>query len=151
MPEIFTRTLASSSAIPWNFTQWEPQVVVINLGTNDKLNDDEPSVSAHYQRAYVDLILNISAWYRHTQPSFFLACGPISEAYCSYVMNTIEIVSLRYGIPAYFLDQRGILDDSNQCCGHPDSSADVDIAITTAKTIAEVMQWTQLQKADRIF
>ena len=41
MPEIFTRILGSVVGVgnDWNFSDWIPDVVVINLGTNDGLNE----------------------------------------------------------------------------------------------------------------
>lgn len=132
----------------WDFSLWIPDVVVINLGTNDHLNDTNPGdIEAEYQQEYITFVRNISIWYKDANggagPTVFLACGPMSEAYCPYVFNVIDelTVNTKDPLPVYFLDQRKILDSSNQCCGHPDADADQTIADVTIPAIAGKMNW----------
>lgn len=143
MPEIFRRTRASVVADDWNFvsTAWKPNVVVINLGTNDNLNANTAGqLEIDYENTYVDFVRNISMWYQETKPTFFLACGPMSSSYCSYVNNVITKL-LSINIPAVFLDQRNVLNSTNQCCGHPDTVADETLADITIAAITSAMHW----------
>jgi hypothetical protein len=150
IPEVFTRTLASVGELEsmWDFSRWVPNAVVINLGTNDGLDETNPGdIENQYQQEYIEFVRNISAWYSKANggagPTVFLACGPMSEAYCPYVFNVIAelTVNSKEPLPVYFLDQRKILNSTNQCCGHPDADADATIAEVTISVISEKMQW----------
>lgn len=60
--ELYDRTLALSAKPVWDFSKWKPDVVVVNLGTNDfnaKTNPDE----AGWVAAYVDFIKEIRGHY----------------------------------------------------------------------------------------
>jgi hypothetical protein len=143
MPEIYRRTCASVDGDTWNFstTSWKPNVVVINLGTNDNLNANAAGqVEIDYETTYVDFVRNISIWYQDTKPTFFLACGPMSSNYCPYVNNAITKL-VKMNIPAVFLDHRGVLNATNQCCGHPDIDADQTLADLTISAIQSTMHW----------
>lgn len=143
MPEVYQRTLASVSdgMQQWDFTKWVPDAVVINLGTNDNLNDQ--GIADRYEEEYIQFIKNISSFYQPANagagPVFFLACGPMSEAYCPYVMDVIDQLKDDYSV--VFLDQRNLLNSSNQCCGHPDAAADQTIAEVTLPIIRDTMRW----------
>eukprot|EP00602_Paraphysomonas_sp_CaronLab_P004425 CAMPEP_0185034088 /NCGR_PEP_ID=MMETSP1103-20130426/23639_1 /TAXON_ID=36769 /ORGANISM="Paraphysomonas bandaiensis, Strain Caron Lab Isolate" /LENGTH=254 /DNA_ID=CAMNT_0027570601 /DNA_START=554 /DNA_END=1318 /DNA_ORIENTATION=+ len=143
MPEIYTRALASVSGSVWSFDgSWTPDVVVINLGTNDGLDPDSPGIlEEEYQNTYVEFVRNISTWYTPS-PTFFLACGPMSDAYCGYVHNVIyNLTAGDHPLSVHFLDQTGVLDDSNRCCDHPDEGADKILADITLTDISDVMGW----------
>lgn len=146
MPEVFGRTLASvEGERPWNYTLWVPDAVVINLGTNDNLSPTtEGEIEVMYQEQYIQFVRNISSFYQSANgglgPTFFLACGPMSEAYCPYVFNVISALESS-GYPVLFLDQRHVLNSTNQCCGHPDAMADETIAEITAPVIQDALGW----------
>lgn len=145
MPEIFSRTLASLDAPDWDYTSWVPDVVVVNLGTNDRLNGTDPGdAELAYQQTYSDFVLNISRWYGNAQsgssgPVMFLACGPMSEQYCPYVFNVIS--ELENEVPVHFLDHRGVLNSTNTCCNHPDHTADQTMAELTIEALSATMGW----------
>ena len=139
MPEIYTRTLASVDRSDWVYSSWVPDAVVINLGTNDQLQA-QPSIETEYIDTYVNFVRQLYVWYG--EPFVFLACGPMSEAYCDAVLTVIkdlEAVSSEYNI--YFLDQRNVLNSTNQCCGHPDIDADVTLAELTTQYIRDILGW----------
>lgn len=145
MPEIYTRTLLSVPSSDWNYSLWIPDVVVINLGTNDNLNGaSEGTVEQSYVDTYAALIRNISlSYYASRPPVVFLACGPMSEEYCPYVFQVIDILQKENNpnIDVHFLDQRNVLTLNNQCCGHPDAAADITLAELTSTEIASIMKW----------
>lgn len=65
LPEVYDRILASDET-PWDFT-WQPDVVVINLGTNDFSTDNDPSQQL-YTSTYVTFLEHLRAVY----PSAFV-------------------------------------------------------------------------------
>ncbi|MEZ4308194.1 MAG: SGNH/GDSL hydrolase family protein [Polyangiaceae bacterium] len=53
MPELWLRTLTNEPALPWDFTAFVPEAVVVNLGTNDF---SAPVAEADFEGAYVALL-----------------------------------------------------------------------------------------------
>ncbi|MCA9596308.1 MAG: endo-1,4-beta-glucanase [Myxococcales bacterium] len=58
MPELYERILPYSSTPAWDFSKWQPEVVVINLGTNDYSTGGDPT-DKQFTDAYVAFLENI--------------------------------------------------------------------------------------------
>ncbi len=65
MPELYDRIIAGEDTA-WDFS-WQPDVVAINLGTNDFSTDGDPS-EQQYVGAYVDFVTHI----REVNPDAFI-------------------------------------------------------------------------------
>lgn len=74
MPELWTRTMPFTAAPPWDASAWQPDAVVVNLGTNDKRKPIDP---AAWRSAYDRFLDDIRA--RHPAAHIFLAIGPMGE------------------------------------------------------------------------
>lgn len=59
LPELYDRTIPTSGSVTWSF-DWQPDVVIVNLGTNDFSTDNDPSQEL-FVGAYVDLLEQIRA------------------------------------------------------------------------------------------
>jgi lysophospholipase L1-like esterase len=138
MPEIYQRTLATVEQSRWDFSSWIPDAVIVNLGTNDHLPNEPAPVDENFVAAYTDMIETAATRYGKNSTHFFLACGPMSEAYCNEVKNVLSNVA-SVGIHASFLDQRGLIQ--NACCGHPSVADDERIARKSAAFIKKTLQW----------
>ncbi len=57
MPELYARTLPQDASSSWDFS-WQPDVVVINLGTNDFSTDGDPS-EGEFAGAYEAFLADI--------------------------------------------------------------------------------------------
>jgi lysophospholipase L1-like esterase len=73
MPVVYPRTLSKSSTPVWEFTSWVPQVVVVNLGTND-FGTGTP-MRADFVKAYKDFIATLRSHYPVAE--IFCAVGPM--------------------------------------------------------------------------
>jgi len=135
----------------WDFGGWVPDAVVVNLGTNDVASGsyDETEFSS----VYVELAANITRTYG-SGVTLFLACGPMSEAYCGGVQLTLAALdALPVGDPgkpkaAHFLDQTLATLEATTgssvtlgCCGHPTAGDDDAMAQYSAAAIAAAMGW----------
>jgi lysophospholipase L1-like esterase len=69
LPVYYDRTLPERTDSQWNFSQWQPQVVVINLGTNDFSTAVDPT-SAQFSAAYQAFLLHIRSKY----PTALILC-----------------------------------------------------------------------------
>ena len=151
MSDIWKRTLASVPSTnktdvhgtmlqnEWNFSSWSPDVVVINLGTNDELNNRNANIPK-FNETYMALIQDASAMYGE-DTHFFLACGPMSTAYCDNVQWIVQTLTKTTTIKTHFLDQRGFLNGTygKACCGHPSATVDIAMANAGVAVIAKEM------------
>lgn len=88
MPSLYNRTLCADSLPVWDFTSWIPQVVVINLGTNDFSTQPHPDQSV-FQDAYAQLISTVQAHYAGV--TVFCVCGPmIGEPCAGYIEEVVD-------------------------------------------------------------
>ena len=107
---LYDRVLANAGNPKWDFTSWIPDVVVINLGTNDfaRENPDE----AGWVGAYVAFIRQIQA--RYPKAHVYCAVGPmISEwpgarkprsTILGYLAKVVEQANAGGGAPVHFID-----------------------------------------------
>lgn len=144
IPDIFPSTLGTDASSPlWNFSSWVPDAVVINIGTNDKLEMVKPgAMELKYMDVYFDFVLNVSSWYGPAT-HFFLGCGPMSPAYCGYVTKVItRLRTANTALNVHFLDHRNLMNQTNACCNHPNAAlGDVALANVAARFIADTMNW----------
>jgi len=74
MPTVVDRILPAQDGSTWNFALYQPQAVVINLGTNDFSTTVDPT-NAEFEAAYVTLLERVRAAY----PDATILCtvGPL--------------------------------------------------------------------------
>jgi lysophospholipase L1-like esterase len=74
MPAYYDRVLPNRADSHWDFSSWQPQAVVINLGTNDFSTAVDPS-DTDFDTAYVSLLAHL----REVYPDALLLCtvGPL--------------------------------------------------------------------------
>jgi lysophospholipase L1-like esterase len=74
MPLYYGRTLPNRADSAWDFSRYQPQAVVINLGTNDMSTLTDPS-EQEFTSAYVDLLTRVRTAY----PDALILCtvGPL--------------------------------------------------------------------------
>ncbi|MFO0664421.1 MAG: SGNH/GDSL hydrolase family protein [Polyangiaceae bacterium] len=76
VPEMYDRAFAGSSSPKWDFTKWSADVVIVNLGTNDFVKDNNPpNFTAKYE-AFIGQI-------RQNYPNAWIYClnGPMLTYY----------------------------------------------------------------------
>ena len=59
MPDVFGRTLGSDDSTQWDWSTWAPDVLIVNLGTND----GGAAVTPEYEAAYTQLVLDAFTHY----------------------------------------------------------------------------------------
>ena len=107
-PAYWNRTIAVQLEPIYNFTQFVPQGVVINLGNNDYSAEPYPS-QKQFESAYIDLVQTIRKAYG-PEVIFFMVCGPLSASLisCPYVQNVVQIVG-----NSFYIDISGLLTSSD--------------------------------------
>ena len=69
MPTLYDRGVPTDGQSKWDFSQPEPSVVVINLGTNDFSTGDDPSETV-FSDAYSDFLVRLRDYY----PDAWIVC-----------------------------------------------------------------------------
>jgi lysophospholipase L1-like esterase len=73
IPEIYSRILPYNTTNIWNFSQWIPQVVVINMGTND-FSSGVPDKTT-FTNAYANFVKQVRGQYSGAH--IYCALGPM--------------------------------------------------------------------------
>lgn len=93
MPKIYDRAVPSDPGSAWGFA-WQPDVVVINLGTNDFSTDGDPPENV-FVPAYADFLAHLREVYPQ---AFILSVAPsLSGAEATMVAGYLDkVVALRH-------------------------------------------------------
>lgn len=136
-PIYYNRTLATEPDSLWKFSQFTPDAVLINLGTNDCSTPPIPP-EAVFIKGFLDFISVIRSHYRNVP--VFLACGPLlqQDPCCNYVQ---AVTSQLPGVT--YLPMVSILEWPTDygCSGHPNVLGQTKMAKVAIPIISKVMNW----------
>jgi lysophospholipase L1-like esterase len=140
MPVLYLRTLGNSASSRWNFADWNPGAVVINLGTNDFAFGDP---GQDYLNNYVKFVDDMRG--RYPAARIYLALSPM-------LFDELRDTQRRY------LEQvksgRGSKGDTNVAildlpvptdnqwgCGHPNAASHAAIAVVLQQALKADLGW----------
>eukprot|EP01120_Amphizonella_sp_Union-15-10_P011252 TRINITY_DN4723_c0_g1_i1.p1 TRINITY_DN4723_c0_g1~~TRINITY_DN4723_c0_g1_i1.p1 ORF type:complete len:345 (+),score=53.77 TRINITY_DN4723_c0_g1_i1:55-1089(+) len=135
-PALFPYILPTDRTTNWQYSKWVPQVVIINLGTNDYSTEPYPPEDI-FVRGYLNFINLLRSVYNPV-PKFFLVCGPMEgNPSCGYVKNAALQSRETY------VDLMGILQfpEDYGCDYHPSVGGHQKMANKTLPIIKSVMGW----------
>lgn len=152
MPPRFDRVLDTDSVKKWDFKQWIPDAVVINLGTNDYSTLPHPD-KAVFKRQYEQLIEKIAEVYGRIP--VFCVVGPMTNEPCySIVKEVVDDYNLLHkDIRIYFTGiPYGLLNSSTDLGsdGHPSYRGQRKSAASLIPLMANVMKWSYEDKETRL-
>jgi lysophospholipase L1-like esterase len=148
MPRRFNRVFDEKEEPIWNFKQWKPDAVVINLGTNDFSTKPFPDKDA-FESGYENLINEVIKEYGDLP--VFCVVGPMTDEPCySYVKDMVENFRSVYqkknvyfvGIPTYLM----IPDKDLGSDGHPNYSGSRKMAAHVTPVISSILGWDYIGK-----
>jgi lysophospholipase L1-like esterase len=143
MPQRFSRTLDMDDSLSWDFSKWQANAVVINLGTNDFSTEPHPD-KVVFQRTYEELIKQVRVAYG-TVPVFCVV-GPLTDEPChTYVKEVVHNYGLLYndgnvyfiGIPPALLNA----DTDLGADSHPSYRGQQKMADHVIPVVKTVMGW----------
>lgn len=143
MPPRFDRTFDTDSVKKWDFNQWIPDAVVINLGTNDYSTMPHPD-KAVFKRRYEQLIERILEVYGKIP--VFCVVGPMTNEPCySIVKEVVDDFNLIHrDTKVYFTGiPDGLLNNSTDLGsdGHPSYRGQRKSAAYLVPLMANVLKW----------
>jgi hypothetical protein len=133
-PTYYDRTLPSRADSTWTFSSWQPQVVVINLGTNDFSSAVDPTPT--------EFATGYAAFLRHIRGNY---AGALILCTCGPMLGATELKKARDGIDAAIAmvgDARikafdlPIQSGATGCIGHPNVATHqkmADVLVTKLK------------------
>ncbi len=143
MPDRFNRVFDEKELPIWNFSKWKPDVVVINLGTNDFSTQPFPD-KAVFKAGYEKLINEVKKQYGDVP--VFCVVGPMTDEPCySYVKEMVEDFRSVYqrknvyfvGIPTYLMNPEKDLGSDT----HPNYSGQRKMAAHVLSVISSILEW----------
>ena len=143
MPAVYARTLASQSASVWDFSTWQPHVVVINLGTNDASSSGDPGTP--YETAYLAFVRSLRQKYPDT--FFVLTIGPMLDgsnltAIKGHLQNVIKTRSSEGDSKMSFLEfPVQVAADGYGCDWHPSPSTNAKMATLLTAELKARLGW----------
>lgn len=139
LPEIYDRTIATEQEA-WGFG-WQPDVVVINLGTNDFSTDNDPS-QALFVDSYVAFTAHLrdvypGAFILMVAPSLFGAELPMVEGYLADVVAQRQAA----GDPSIAWANVNVPWEGSGCDGHPNVVTHEGMAGRLVEELALHLGW----------
>lgn len=143
MPQRFNRTMDMQDSLLWDFSKWQADAAIVNLGTNDYSTTPHPD-AAVFQNGYRNLITDVRSKYGAI-PIFCIA-GPLIDEPCySLVKGVVEGFKTRQnddniffiGIPKKLLNNHNDLGADS----HPSYKGQKKIATHIEPIMANVMKW----------
>lgn len=141
MPSYYLQTLAGNAySTDWDFSRYVPDMMIINLGTNDFNHDSGPAWEANFSATYVEFVANATARYKKPALPIFVAQGPMN---CGAALNgslqvTIKAINAAGG-KATYLNMCGPPNDG--CGGHPGVLGHQGMFNLALPQIKAVMNW----------
>jgi lysophospholipase L1-like esterase len=139
LPDLYDRTIATEGAA-WDFS-WQPDVVVINLGTNDFSTDNDPPQEL-YVGHYVDFLAHLrdvypGAFILIVAPSLYGAEVALVEGYL------LDVVAQRQaaGDPDVAFADINVTWDGSGCDGHPNVATHAGMADRLVEQLQLHLGW----------
>lgn len=137
LPNYYNKTCFNDS-LEWNFSSYQPDVVVIRLGRNDYWSKPFPK-RADFKTAYIQFLKYVRSKYPNAH--IFTLCGPIrNDPHCDYINSTVnEMKDKRI----YFvkIDLKLKRPDDFGCQYHPNKSGHEKIAAYLEPIIKQKTGW----------
>lgn len=143
MPDRFNRVFDEKEQPVWDFKQWKPDMVVINLGTNDFSTQPFPDKEV-FIAGYEKLINEVHKQYGDLP--VFCIVGPMTDEPCySYVKEMVENFRSAnknknvyfVGIPTYLMDPDKDLGSDT----HPNYKGARKMAAHVLPVISTIVKW----------
>lgn len=144
LPTYYERTLPKDAASRWDFSSWQPDAVVINLGTNDFSTEEDPT-QEDFEAGYVALLETV----RDANPDAIILCtvGPMLsgedlDTARSYIEGAVEArVEAGDSRVKTFELAPTVASDGYGCDWHPSLRTHEIMADTLTAALRDELDW----------
>lgn len=141
MPAYYLQTLGGGHYTEdWNFSRYVPDMLLINLGTNDFNHDTGPAWREAFTQTYVDFMVNATVRYNKPKLPIFVGQGPMNCG--DSLKHSLHAAITKFkarGGNVHFLDMCGPPNDG--CGSHPGVVGHVEMFEKAKHVIASIMNW----------
>lgn len=138
LPYYYERTLKKRPDLPWDFSKFIPDAVVIFLGNNDLSTDPKPA-KEDFQKAYLMFLKSL----REKYPNAFFLClsRPEYPAFSPWVEEIVREAQEEHGGEIGHLVLDAFRDGDWGCDYHPRAAEHARIAERVRAALARVLHW----------
>lgn len=140
MPELYCRTLATEPESVWDFFRSVPDLVIINLGTND-FHAPKPVDDDEFTAAYTSFLQTLRS--RYPAATFLCVAGTISYQAWGPIQRAAEQLKKAGDdrIYCYRLTPAAELGEPNGTDGHPSLITHKRMAEELIPVVQKIMNW----------
>lgn len=141
MPVFFDRSTATAPSRPWDPTRWQPDVLVVNLGTNDFSTQPHPS-QAQFTEAYRALLTRARTAYPSTE--IVAVAGPfMTDPAPGYIRTLVTAVQAEGETRLHLAEITNTLVHPSDfgCASHPNVAGHRKIAEQLIPQIGAALGW----------
>lgn len=137
MPDVYDKVNLRANQIPWDFSNYQPDVVTIALGQNDGIQD-----SILFCSAYVKFIQDLRGKYPEativclTSPMANEELVAVLKKYISSVVHAVNAAGDK-NVCSFFFSR----SYNDGCGGHPDLEQHTEISAELTKYIKQLKGW----------
>ncbi|WP_434426759.1 SGNH/GDSL hydrolase family protein [Nannocystis pusilla] len=141
MPQIYDRTIAGDGGTAWDHARWQPDVVVINLGTNDFSTDKDPAENV-FVPAYVAFLTHLREVY---PDAFILPVAPLlwgdeATMVAGYLQSAVDQRHQAGDMEVAFADINAQANGWG-CDGHPSVATHEAMGQNLVTALGEHLGW----------
>ena len=138
VPQLYGRTLYNQEDAQWPFASYLPDVVVINLGTNDFANSQDPGSA--YVDTYIDFIDRLENLYPGVE-IFCTAGGMINGVFVTRVKQVVNARHAAGDMRVHYVEFPPLTESGAGCDYHPNVATNTAMANTLIEAISEETGW----------
>ncbi len=137
MPMLYERALFNDAELDWVYASYVPDVVVINLGTNDFGNGDPGEA---FTETYLTFIARIEALYPGVE-IFCLAGGMSNGGMLTRVQAAVSARHAAGDMRVHYVELPPLTEDELGCDYHPNNAANAKMADILIAAISDAVGW----------
>ena len=138
IPDVYTKVDAYHYGTDnWDFASWQPDVIVINLGTNDADSTNSELTAAEFQKACAAFLATV----REKNPDAYIvyAYGMMTTKFSENIQAVIDEMRTNGDEKICFLPLAKITDSERTVSSHPSLSAHMDRAAVLIEKLQELL------------
>lgn len=137
MPKIYDRALFNDAELGWVYATYVPDVLVINLGTNDFGNGDPGEA---FTETYVEFIQRVELLYPGVEV-FCVAGGMSNGGMLTRVQAAVNARHTAGDMRVHYVQFPPLTNDEFGCDYHPNVAANTEMAGILSDAISEAVGW----------
>jgi lysophospholipase L1-like esterase len=132
MPVYYNRTIATEPTSFWSPGQWKPDLVYVQLGTNDYSTYPQPT-DEQFRQGYAVFLAQIR--FDYPDAKLLIACAPMKNVnQCENILAVSKTNNVQYvDIPS------STMDGAVGCSGHPNAQGQMNLANYILPTIRSLL------------